>query len=481
MMPENSIKKNQVHWLLLIICLATSTILYFLLPDWPQKMRLAASFASLMAFLWLYEAIPVMVTALLPIIFFPILGLQNITQTTKAYAHPLIFLFMGGFMMAKALEKTNLHRRFALTILGFMGSRPSFIIAGFLACSFFLSMWISNTATAVMMLAIGLGTLEALTKNKEFTKNSPNHFATCLLLAIAYGCSVGGTATLIGSPPNALFAAFYEQNFGQRIYFLDWLIKSLPLALLFLVIVWGLLVFVLFPSKIKKISGINHWVNQQKNELGLMTQDQKRVLAIFFLVATLWIIAPWIKSLLGQDYQVHDAGIALFGVFLLFIIPDGTPTKKPLLDWEHAKKIPWDILLLFGGGLSLASLLVTSGLANTIANAVLNLGIENPFWILFLVVGLIVFMTEIMSNTATVAAFLPILSAIALQLNINPMMILFGATIAASFAFMMPIATPPNAIVFSSQKITIKQMAKAGFWLNLIGIGLLTFYCWLIF
>lgn len=473
-------KKNLLNQIGLILGPLGGLFAYLLLSDFDHAFRMTAATAVLMVLWWLTEALPVYVTALLPLFLFPLFGSVSLQTAGSSYLHPIIFLFMGGFMMAKAMERWNLHKRMALTIIGFMGDKPIVIIAGFMLASFFLSMWISNTATVVMMLPIVVSVIHNLNISVEDQSGSGQNLSKCLLLGIAYAASIGGVSTLIGSPPNALFAAFMSQEYGQVISFSDWIKMGLPLALVFLPLCWLVLTQLIFPIKIKRIPGLKQMIGSELQQLGPVKPAEYSVLMIFFVICFLWLFHPlitkWLPTALAS--LINDSSIALFGAALMFVLPSWQQKKERLLNWENAKKIPWGILILFGGGLSLAAGLSQSGVAQFIGEKVVGLGTAHPLVLLFIVVSLVIFLTEIMSNTATIAMFLPILASIAASSGLSPLVLLLPATLAASFAFMMPVATPPNAIVFSSGKISIAEMARAGLVLNICGILLISFYSW---
>lgn len=438
---------------------------------------ITAGVALLMASWWISEAIPIAATALVPIVLFPVLQIAEIGETTTPYANPLIFLFMGGFIIAIAMQRWNLHRRIALRIVSIVGAKPTSIIIGFIIASAFLSMWVSNTATALMMLPIALSVLQFARKNDE-SPAVPTNFEIVLVLAIAYACNIGGIATLIGTPPNALLAGFMLENYDVEISFVQWMMVGIPLVLILLPVMFFILSKLIYPVRMKELPGGNSIIRQQLNEIGTITTPEIRVAIVFGLTATLWITRPLLSEILPG---LSDAGIAITAGVALFLIPAGTGQNLKLLTWNDLKALPWDILILFGGGLSLAMAISTSGLAEWIGEAVSGLSVLPVILLLLSIVLIIVFLTEITSNTATAAAFLPILASTAIGMGQNPMLFVIPAAIAASCAFMLPVATPPNAIVYGSGKITIPQMAKAGLWLNIIISVILTLSVYLLF
>jgi len=442
-------------------------IIMLLLPA-PAGMEIiawrTAAVAVLMATWWILEAMPIAVTSLLPIVLFPILNISPIPDTTAPYANPLIFLFLGGFIIAIAMQRWNLHRRIALNIVSYVGVKPTSIIIGFILASAFLSMWVSNTATALMMLPIAISVLQFVDKNKD--KSQPvTNFEIVLVLAIAYACNIGGIATLIGTPPNALLAGFMLENYGVEISFARWMLVGLPLVFIMLPIMYFLLTKLVYPIKITELPGGYSVIKNQLNSLGNISTPELRVAVVFTLTAALWIFRPLLANVVPG---LSDAGIAIFGAMILFIIPSGSKEQQKVLLWNDLKELPWGILILFGGGLSLAMGISSSGLATWIGDGVSGLGAIPLLLLIFVVIAIVVFLTEITSNTATTAAFLPILASSAIGLGQDPMLFILPAAIAASCAFMLPVATPPNAVVYGSGKITIPQMAKAGIWLNIV-------------
>jgi len=428
-----------------------------------------------MAFWWLTEALPVFVTALLPLIVFPVLGLFDFKTSAAPYAHPLIFLFMGGFIIAKAIEAWDLHRRIALLIVRAFGTRPDYLIGGFMLATAILSMWVSNTATTVMMLPIAISIIGLVNENEspEIAENT----ATALLLAIAYSASIGGMGTLVGSPPNALLAAFVQEQFGIELGFAKWMAIGLPMVMVTLPLAWLLLTRITCPVARRPIPGADDVINAEIKTLGPMSIEEKRVLAIFVLTALSWIFRPLITTVF-PGMGLTDPGIALIGAFSLFIIPTGKGNGTSLMTWHRAVSLPWGVLLLFGGGLSLAGAISKSGLADTIGGGLAGLEGFSTIVLVAAVTALIVFLTEITSNTATSAVFLPIVATVAVSTGVAPLELTIPVALAASCAFMMPVATPPNAIVFASERLTVAQMAKAGFLLNLIAIGVIIFITW---
>ncbi|MEX0905621.1 MAG: DASS family sodium-coupled anion symporter [Balneolaceae bacterium] len=455
-------------------------LLFYFLPS-PEGLSddawKTAAVAILMATWWIGEALPIAATALLPIVLFPVLGIAPISETTAPYANPIIFLFMGGFVIAIAMQKWNLHKRIALNIVNFVGVKPSSIIMGFIMASAFLSMWVSNTATALMMLPIALSVLQFVDDHDGNNQNIRN-FEIVLVLAIAYACNIGGIATLIGTPPNALLAGFMLENYDIEIGFAQWMMAGVPLALIMLPIMYFVLTRVTYPFTLKELPGGREVIKSELTKLGTITQPEIRVAFIFAATACLWIFRPLLTDLLPG---LSDAGIAITAAVTLFFIPSAGNERQSLLDWEDLKSLPWGILILFGGGLSLAMAISSSGLAASIGEGVSGLDALSILFLVLVVILIVVFLTEITSNTATAAAFLPILASSAIGIGQNPLFFVIPAAIATSCAFMLPVATPPNAIIYGSGKVSIPQMAKAGFWLNLIVSVLLTIAVYTLF
>lgn len=423
--------------------------------------------ATLMAIWWVSEVVPIPVTALTPIVIVPLLGIASIREVTAPFANPTIYLFFGGFMLGMAMERWNLHRRIALNIMLAAGVKPSRQVAGFMLATAFLSMWVSNTATSAMMLPIGLSVASMMSGNKE----NKAKFAKVLLLAIAYSASIGGLATLIGTPPNALLAAFLSETYQIDIGFAQWMMVGLPISLMMLVATWLWLTRVSFRLDDQESADARNALKEQLDTLGGMTRGEKTIGIIFAMTVLAWIFRPLLADFMPG---LSDAGIAVAAAISLFIVPVNKDERIYVLTWDKAREIPWGVLLLFGGGLALAALVKSTGLADWIAGAMSIVGGLPILLVVAFVVTVIIFLTELTSNTATAAGFLPLMGALGVSLGIDPIMLAVPAALAASCAFMMPVATPPNAIVFGSGKLEISDMVKAGFALNIIGILLIT-------
>lgn len=417
---------------------------------------------------WITECIPIAVTSLLPIILFPLTGAMSVGDTAAAYGHKYIFLYIGGFMLAIAIEQCGLHRRIALNIIKVIGTKMSNIVLGFMTATAFLSMWISNTATSVMMLPIGLAIIKQVQDNPLTVKDEHAQFGKALMLAIAYSASIGGIATIIGTPPNLILASTIEELYQIEISFAQWFIFGLPLSLILLSIAWWYLTRKAFDLGNQSFPGGKQEIDRLLTEQGRMSVTEKRVLAVFVLTAVAWISR---KYLLQQWLPgIEDTIIALIAGMALFIIPSGNSEKKNIITWEEAVKLPWGILLLFGGGLAIAQGFKTTGLADWFGSLLNPLDALPFIALLFIIVMGINFLTEITSNLATTAMILPVLAALAVAINVSPILIMAAAAVSASCAFMLPVATPPNAVVFGSGYLRIKDMLRVGSWLNLISI-----------
>jgi len=442
----------------------------------PQGLRVAAV-AVLMAVWWVTEAIPIPATALLPIALFPVLGVLSGSDVTHAYGNHLIYLFLGGFLIAVTMQKWNLHHRIALYTIRLVGVTPQRIVLGFMLATAFLSMWISNTAATMMMVTIAMAVTGEMEHDHRH-RSGEFWFGSVLMLGIGYAASIGGVATLIGTPPNAIFAGVIEKTYGISISFLDWMMFALPLSLFMLLIVWYYLARVLFTRADMHLPGSKAMLREHIARLGPMSRQEMIVAAVFSVVALLWILRGFYQP--QALSMVKDSTIAIAGALLLFLIPVNLKKREFLLDWKTAVTIPWDIIVLFGGGFALAQGFSESGLTRWLAEQLTVLQGFNSILIIAAVVLLVVFLTEVTSNTATASLLLPVMGALATAIDMNPLGLMVAAVVAASFAFMLPVATPPNAIVFSSRYISIAQMAAAGFRLNLIGVLVITGFVYLL-
>jgi sodium-dependent dicarboxylate transporter 2/3/5 len=428
---------------------------------------LTAGLAGLMAVWWITEAIPIPATALLPLVVLPVAGVGTMRETAAPYANPIIFLFLGGFILAAGLEASGLHRRLALGIIRLAGTTPRRLIAGFMAATAFLSMWISNTATVMMMLPIAVTTLAVVERDSE----SPDpHLPIALLLGVAYAANIGGLATLIGTPPNALLAGFMEETYGVTVGFAQWMTLGLPLTLVALPLCWLLLSRLLFPVGNGETTGGDHLTAEWRAR-GAMSRPERVVAVVTGGTALAWMFRPvlskWVPGL-------SDPGIAIAGALLLFLIPVDWKRLQPVLRWKSVERLPWGILILFGGGISLASAIQRSGLAEWIGAGLGAVGAWPLIGMVAAVTAVIVLLTEITSNTATAATFLPVVAALAVASGLDPLVLAAPAALAASCAFMLPVATPPNAIVYASERVPIIAMIRAGLVLNVMMVVLIT-------
>lgn len=425
---------------------------------------LAATFW--IALWWIFEVTDIAVTALLPIILFPLNGALGLTETTASYGHKYIFLYLGGFFLAIAIEKWNLHKRIALNIIAIVGVSISRITLGFMLATAFMSMWISNTATSVMMLPIGLAIVKQLKDHPDTQENENELFGKMLMLAIAYSASIGGMATLFGTPPNLVFAGVVKELYGMEISFAKWLSIGLPISVSLLSISWLYLTRVAFKIDMQEFPGGAQEIRRLRASLGPMSTEEKIVSAIFFCTAVLLISRQWLQQYVPA---LDDTIIAMMAGVMLCILPS-TQKDGNILTWKEAVKMPWGVLMLFGGGMALASGFTTSGLAEWIGGQLILLK-ELPLFVLLLVLIICVnLLTEITSNLATTAMLLPILAPIALSIDVHPYLLMISATIAASCAFMLPVATPPNAVVFGSGLLEIKDMINTGIVMNLFSV-----------
>jgi sodium-dependent dicarboxylate transporter 2/3/5 len=488
-MPKSTNRQRQfLHWLGFILGPALALLAFTTLPSsyldqhgqlqtLTQAGRFTAALALWMAVWWMTEAIPIYATALFPITLLPLCHALPLSQAAAPYAHPLIFMFMGGFILALSMQRWGLHRRIAYFSLRLAGAKPSHIVASFMGLTALLSMWVSNTATAIMMTPVALSIIQLAPDTEDADPGKANAFNLCLLLGIAYAASIGGTATLIGTPPNLFLASFYESHFGHEIGFARWMGVGLPLALIFLPLTWLLLTRWIYPLPSSPIPGSENFLSSAYENLGPMNRGSWITGIVFLGTASLWVCRPWLQGVQLGAYQpfagLTDAGIAMLGALLLFILPVSLAKREFTMNWETALQLPWGLLILFGGGLSLAEAIQANGVGELIASQVSLIGGFAPYVIVTGVTLLIIFLTEVTSNTATTATFVPILASMAPALGLEPLLLIVPAALAASCAFMLPVATPPNAIVFGTGKITIPQMTRAGIFLNLLGVLLI--------
>ena len=454
----------------LVVAPVAAALMLFLGPPvgLTEPAWITAACMTLMAIWWMTEAIPVPVTALLPIVLFPLFGIAGIKESTASYAHPIIYLFLGGFLLALAIEKWDLHRRIALTILLSTGANARSLMAGFMITSALLSMWISNTATTIMLLPIGLAIISVISETvQDISDKEQGNFQKALLLSIAYSATIGGVATLIGTPPNAFMAAFLLEHYQIDVSFAQWMLVGLPVTVIMLPITWLFLSRIAFPFSFETSKQTHDVLMKMKSELGRASREEKITSAVFIITALSWATRPFLDNYIPG---LSDPGIAIVAGIVLFLIPAPEKGGGRLLTWADTQKLSWGILVLFGGGLALANAVSSSGLAAAIGGAVASLQFLDLALLVVVVTTLVIFLTEMTSNLATTATFLPVIGAIAIQLGFDPAVLIVPIALAASCAFMLPVATPPNAIIYSSEKITIPQMAKAGLALNILSI-----------
>lgn len=448
----------------------------------PPAQRMAAV-TLLMAIWWITEAIPIPATALLPLVLFPVLGIADAKIAAAPYANHLIFLFLGGFFIALGVQKCQLHRRIALRTISILGFSPSRLVLGFMVATAFLSLWISNTATAVIMLPIGMAVIKHFENAGSFEGRARllTNFGSALMFGIAYAASIGGIGTLIGTPPNIILAGTLEKLYGHHVSFTDWITVGLPLVILFLPLTWLYLTRIACPIAGQGGLSGKTVIRDELIQIGKMSTQERRVAIVFFLTALAWIMAdakdfgsftlPGLRTFFPE---ISDSTIAMAGAVALFIVPARGIRGSRLLDWTSAKDIPWGILLLFGGGLALAEGFSQTGLDDWVGGRLALFQNYPHLLIVLVVVTLVIFLTEVTSNTATTAMILPICGALAVTMGQDPLLLMVPATIAASCAFMLPVGTPPNALIFASGQVTIPQMARIGVWMNLMGIVIIT-------
>lgn len=433
-----------------------------------------AAVGILMASWWASEAIPIAATALVPIVLFPWLGIGSIQEATAPYSNKVIYLFLGGFVLAFAMQRWNLHQRIALNVLRVAGGDGRSLIGGFMLASALLSMWVMNTSTTMLLLPIAVSIIAVINGSMSgLGDRERNDFQYALLLGVAYGATIGGMSTLVGTAPNALLAAFLQDNYGTPIDFARWMLIGVPLSAALLPLAWLTLTRLVFKVSFHTSGEGRAALERLRQELGPITAPEKRVALLFVVMATLWITRPLLARLPGLA-AIDDSGIAIAGALALFVMLSGDKRDPILLRWEYAERLPWGVLLLFGGGLSLAGAVQRTGLAQWIGTNLETLGTLPLFALVLIATAMIVFLTELTSNIATTATFLPVVGAVAIEAGIDPIILTVPITLAASCAFMLPVATPPNAIVFGSGMLGIPRMARAGFALNLIAIVLVS-------
>lgn len=443
--------------------------------------RAVAGAAVWMAIWWMTEAIPIPVTSLLPIVLFPLFGMGSIAEVAAPYANPVVFLVLGGVVLGLATEKANLHLRIALVTIRAVGTRPAQIVLGLMAASALISAFVSNTATAVIMVPIATSIL-ALVRSVD-TSAAGAKFSAAMLLGVAYGVTIGSTATLIGQPPMALMKAYLVENHAYDMQFGRWMLVGVPWALVMLAIAWLVLTKLVFRAEVSEIPGGAEMIRKELAALGSMTTPERRIALIFAAAIFFWVAVPFIAELPAVTAaapwlgSIDDAQVAIAAAIACFIVPahrrGEDDTQAALLQWASAKEIPWGLLLLFGGGLSLSAMFTATGFSKWLGGQVSGLS-GVPAWVILLVVVIMgLALTELTSNTATAAAFFPIFGAVAMGLGMDPVFMTIAVTLAVCSAYMLPVATPSNAVAFGSGGVSIKQMVRAGVWLNIISIGLI--------
>jgi len=476
------LKGTTRKWLAIFGGLLAAALVYFSNPFGVSLHALKIlAIAALMITWWVTEALPMPVVALLPVILFPLLNINTLEKTAAPYAHPVIFLFMGGFMLGLAIEKWNLHRRIALGIVQITGTSGDRIVLGFILSTGLLSMWLSNTATTMMMYPIALSVIHVISENHKGDGNL-KHFALAIMLAIAYASNIGGIATIIGTPPNTAYVGIIRDTYHYEISFISWMLICMPLAILLLISLYFVMVKWLYPNRIRKDESTRMLIHQELAQLGPMSKAEKRVLVIFCATAFLWIFRELINSV--QSWvKLDDTIIAVMCAVALFMCPAGTKVKPEneeggsLLEWADTSKMAWGILLLFGGGITLAGALEKAGLIDQLGQWLAGFS-SNGFLLVLIITAVSCFISELMSNVAQVIVFAPVVSSLADALHMNPLLLGIPMALGASCAGMMPMGTPPNAIVFASGHIRLKQMVKTGFVMNIVSIILITLFCW---
>lgn len=433
-----------------------------------------AAIGILMAIWWATEAVPIAVTSLLPLALFPVLDVVSIQDAAVPYGNKVLFLFLGGFIIAFAMQRWNLHRRIALTVLQAVGGNGRSLVGGFMLASAAVSMWVMNTSTTMMMLPIAVSVITVIHKSVDgLNENEKKDFQYSLLLGVAYGATIGGMATLVGTAPNAILVGFMADTYGTQIDFARWMLVGLPLTVLMLPLAWIVLTRLAFKVDFNTLGEGRNELRRMKEELGPMSTPEKRVAMVFLFIAATWISRPLLAQLPGL-HGLDDSGIAIAGAIALFVIPSGDKRDPLLLRWSYAEQLPFGVLLLFGGGLSLAARVADTGLAAWLGSALEAVGSLPLPVIVILAATLIIFLTELTSNIATTTTFLPVVGAVAIEAGFDPIVVAVPVTFAASCAFMLPVATPPNAIVFGSGMLTIPKMVRAGMMLNVASIFLVS-------
>lgn len=477
----SSIFQDNKKIIALLAGLLLASFFFFFNPlGLDDKANLVLAIATLMICWWVLDAMPLPVVALLPIVLFPLTGISSLREVTKSYADSIIFLFMGGFFIGIAIEKWNLHKRIALGIINITGTNGNRIILGFILATGFLSLWLSNTATTMMMFPIAMSVITVIAAHNDESSGIRN-FSLVLMLSIAYASNFA-LGTIIGTPPNVAYVNYIQEKFNYTVGFVDWILVFMPLTIILLVMLYWVLVKWLYPNKIKHSIEGKAYVKEELRKLGKVSVAEKRVLLVFTTTVALWIFKDVLNAL-QKVVQLDDTIIAMIGAIILFIIPNGMKVnseKEPLLVWEDTAKMAWGILILFGGGIALAKSLEEALLMDKLGTYIASYATENIFMMILIVTALSIFLSEVMSNVAQVIVMAPVITSVAIAMGIDPLLLGIPMTLGASCASMLPMGTPPNAIVFASGFIKIKDMIKAGFVLNIVCTILIAIFCWLL-
>ncbi|MEZ0494297.1 DASS family sodium-coupled anion symporter [Kineococcus sp. TBRC 1896] len=474
------------EWIGLVLGPTVGALLYFLLPASPgltPEGRTTAALVASIAVWWMTEALPLSATALVPIVVFPLAGVLELGDVTAAYGNPTIFLFLGGFAIALAMQKWNLHSRIALSTVRVVGTNPGRLVLGVMVATAFLSMWVSNTATALMMIPIGISVLALVDRQSGGTlaRGDVQHFGASLMLAIAYAATIGGLATLVGSPPNLVLAGLARTSLGVDISFAGWMAVGVPISIVMLVLAWLLLTKVQYRPRIGEIAGGKQVISEELAKLGRISAGEWTVAIVFVVTAGLWVSRSWLADWTALTdvapfvTLLTDGGIAVAALVALFLVPVKGNGGRGALDWGTLQKgVPWGVLILFGGGLAIAESVQSSGLDTYIGESFSGLGTLPTILLVAAVALIILALTELTSNTATAATFLPVIAGVAGGIGVDPLLLLVPAAFAATCSFMLPVGTPPNAIVFGTGRVTMGQMVASGVWLNLLAVLVLT-------
>ncbi|WEK36275.1 MAG: DASS family sodium-coupled anion symporter [Candidatus Pseudobacter hemicellulosilyticus] len=474
-------KTSSIKWLLPWLGLAAGVLIFFFLLlvnpfGVPPRAAQVLAIAGLMITWWVAEALPMPVVALTPLVLFPLMGLHTIREVSAGYADPVIFLFMGGFMLGLAIEKWDLHKRIALNIVNLTGTSGDRIVLGFILATGLISMWLSNTATTMMMFPIAASVIHVVTQNHKGNARL-NNLALTIMLGIAYASNFGGIATIIGTPPNVAFVAYIRDKYDYNIPFASWALICTPIALLLLFSLYVVMTKILYPSRLAADDSTRQLIRAELKQLGPLSRAEKRVLCIFGGTALLWITRDLVN--MNGYFKLDDNMIAIMGAIALFICPSGHPFKsRKILEWSDTTRMAWGILLLFGGGIALAASLEKAGLIEMLGQWIAGFSGSNILLLVFMITLVSLFISEVMSNIAQVIVFSPVIGGIADALHMNPILLGLPMALGASCASMMPMGTPPNAIVFASGHIRLGQMVKTGFVMNLVAVVLITLFCW---